>query len=399
METKIKKLDNYGRGITYINSKICFVENALEEETVDIDITVEKKKFLEANVSKYIETSPKRIKPVCKYYLECGGCSLSHFDYSEENKFKNTKLKDLITKFTNLDKKIIKETVFLEDSYYRNKVVFHIKNKKLGLYSKKTNALVEVDECKLLSPNINKLIPILKEVVKNNNIEEITVRVGNRTNETMVIVKGEVKYYQTLENIVDVLVINNKTVSNNKRIKSYIGEIIYYISANAFFQVNTDLTEKLYDEVVKNIQKYQSKNVLDLYCGSGTISLYISKYVDSVIGIEVVKESIEDANINKKINNINNATFIHGRVEDNLSNIKNIDTIIVDPPRNGLGKKTISNIVNIEPSTIIYVSCDAVTLCRDLNVLSSHYDTIYIKPFNMFPRTHHIECACVLKRR
>lgn len=400
MKVKIEKLDHYGRGIAKINNKICFIENALKDEIVEIKITKEKKNYLEGKVVQYIKTSSDRIKETCPYSNICGGCHLNHISIKDENEFKENKVKDLVEHFVKIDSSIVKKTICTKENNYRNKIVLHVENKKLGLYEASSNNLVEIDSCYLGVDEINNLIPYLKQLVENNELKEITVKVGNETNEIMVIIKGKVTNYFDILNRVDVLIISDKVVTSKNKITSKIGKYKFLISENAFFQVNKSLTKKLYDEVLKNVKDSNSHNVLDLYCGTGTIGIYISEYVNKVLGIEINKMAVTDAIENKDLNNINNINFMGGKVEDLITTIKDkYDTIIVDPPRGGLDKKTINNIIKISPNTIIYVSCDPATLCRDLNILKEVYNIKYIQPFNMFPRTYHVECVCILKLR
>ena len=400
MRVKIEKLDHYGRGITWIDNKICFIPNSLPREVVDIDIITNKKKFMIGSVNDYIELSSDRVNNLCPFYNKCGGCSTMHMKYDLENKFKYDKVCELVEKFTNLDRSIVKECVYDKEYNYRNKIVLHCNNKELGLYEEDSHKLIPIDECFLVNNKINRIISYLKQFVKNNTVSEIMIRVGNITNEVMVSINGEVNDFFHLLEIVDVLVINEKTVSKKSEITSIIGNKKFLVSDNAFFQVNGVLTKKLYDEVYSAIKSNDCKNVLDLYCGTGTIGIYISELVDKVLGIEAVRDAVNDANYNKKINRCENISFISGRVEDILSGVDTkFDTIIVDPPRSGLDNTVIGDIYKIRPKTLIYVSCEPSTLMRDLKLLNKIYDVEYIKPFNMFPKTYHVECVCLLKLR
>ncbi len=397
---KIEKLDHYGRGITRINNKICFVENALKDEDVLINITKETKKISEAEVKEYLKESINRVKPKCKYYNICGGCNISHLKDIEQEKFKEEKVREIITKFTK-QKPLIKDICFDKSFNYRNKVTLHIKNNKLGFFKEKTNEIIDIDKCLLLDDKINDLITVLKEfIIKENSITKITIKLGNITEEIMLSIDGNVNNYNDLIDKVDVLIINNKVITEKNYIISMIGNKKYKVSKNSFFQVNKYITEKLYDEVRSIIEELNSKSVLDLYCGTGTIGIYVADLVNKVVGIEVVSDAIKDANYNKKLNKVNNITFIKGKVEEKINNINdNIDTVILDPPRSGLHKNVVETLKKLKPNNIIYVSCDPVTLARDINLLSDIYEISYIKPFDMFPNTYHVECVCVLKLR
>ena len=394
MITNIEKLDNFGRGITYINDKICFVDNALPNEKVEIEITKEKKKYLEAKIIKILEKSEDRIKPLCSYSNECGGCNLSHLSYEKENDFKYNKVKDLIKKFINEDIEL-KGIVYDKEYEYRNKIVLHGNNNVSGQYKKYSNDIVNIDKCLLVNNRINEIIKLLK----SNSIEEATIKTSNDLSNTLLNVKGNIKNIDELKSKVDVLIINNKLLSPNKSIISNIGNNKYYLSSNSFFQVNRFLTESLYNEVLNIVKTINPCEVLDLYCGTGTIGIYISNYCREIVGVDYNKSNIEDANKNKELNNCNNISFICNKVENIIDNYKDIDLIIVDPPRSGLDDHTRDILKKMMSKTIIYVSCDPVTLMRDLKDLKEKYNIKYIKPFNMFPRTYHVECISVLERK
>lgn len=395
---KIEKLDYYGRGISRSSGKVYFIENALKDEDVSITLLKEKKKYCEAKLKEISNISKDRTEAKCKYYNVCGGCQIMHIKEEKQEEFKKEKVEEILKKFLKYNKDV-NDIVFSKNFNYRNKVVLHIKDNKLGFYKNKTNELIEIDKCLLLNPVINDLISYLKNYIELKDIEKITIKVGNKTNEVMLIIDGSIAYYKKLLEIVDVLIINEKVMTTKDYITSYIGNKKYIIKKNSFFQVNYDISTRMYNKVKDVIVKEKSKNVLDLYCGTGTIGIYISDVVSKITGIEVVSDAIEAANTNKKINNVENIEFILGKVEDKLDFISNnnIDTVIVDPPRSGLHKKVIPILEKISPKTIIYVSCDPITMARDIKLLSNNYELVEVTPYDMFPNTYHVECVCVLK--
>jgi len=397
MELKIEKLDNYGRGIAYFNDKICFVENALPGEIVQVEIEKEYKKYIEAKVISYKKVAPNRIKEECPYSNVCGGCQLNHICYDDENKFKEEKVRDILKKFTNISTNIIKPIAFHERDYYRNKIILHGKDGVLGLYQKKSNEIIPIVECLLVNPKINKIIHLLNEA--NNGIDEAIIKTSNDNNQVMISVKGKVRDSSLLLQNSDVFILNGKYISQKKCIETQIGNKVYQEGIDSFFQVNNTLTKSLYDEVFSQIKGKNYQNVLDLYCGTGTIGIYVSSECQKVIGIDCNISNVLDAKNNKILNQINNIEFIYDKVENQIDKIKDIDVIIVDPPRAGLDKKTIHYLKKINPVKIIYVSCDPITLARDLKDLSESYDIKYIRLFNMFPRTYHVETVSVLTRR
>lgn len=398
MNVRIKKLDDYGRGIAFINNKITFISNSLEDELIEYKIITEKKKYNEAITLNIFEKNKDREEPPCPYFSICGGCNLEHLNFSKENSFKTEKVKNILKKFAGIE--VSNLEIIAKNPYnYRNKVTLTVKNSKLGLLKEKSTELVEIDKCLLLNNKLNEVIEVLKKlIIKEKDISKIMLRVGNKTNEVMISITGDVSNLASFINLSDSLIINNKPITKNY-ITSYIGNKKFNINNNSFFQVNDSIVELLYNEVINIIKVLDSKRVLDLYCGVGTIGISICSYLEEVLGVEVVKEAVENANMNKDLNSLKNISFINSKVEDIIDNLpKDFDTIIIDPPRSGIDNKTRSILKNSNASNIIYISCDQITLARDLKELKEVYYLKSIKLFNMFPRTHHIESLCVLKR-
>jgi len=396
MQVKIEKLDNFGRGIAYLNDKIVFVENALPGEVVEIEIITDKKKYSEALVLNYIKKSQIRIKEECPYSNICGGCNLNHMNYEDENKFKEEKIKSLLTKFS-IDTKSIHKIKYKNRNNYRNKIILHGKDNILGLYQKKSNDVVPIDKCLLVNDKINSIISSLKDI--NKSIKSVTIKTSNDEKMSMISIEGEVTSTDKLLELADVVILNDKLLTKEKEIITSIGNKKYYQSIDSFLQVNKELTKDLYDSVKEEAMRIKPKNVLDLYCGTGTIGIYISEYSDNIIGIDYNESNINDANKNRELNNVDNIEFICDKVENRIDKFTNINLIIVDPPRTGLDSNTKENLKRINAQTIIYVSCDPVTLARDLSHLKEVYNIKYIKPFNMFPRTYHVECVCLLMKK
>ena len=394
MIVNIEKIDNFGRGIAYINDKICFVDNALPNEKVKVEIVKEKKKYIEAKLIDIIEMSEYRIKSKCPYSNECGGCDLNHLSYTKENEYKNNKINDLAKKYL-VDDIELKDIVSSNEYEYRNKIVLHGNNKEIGLYKKLSNEIVSIDKCLLVNKRINEIMRLLRKY----SIEEVTIKTSNDLSKVLLDIKGSITNINELKTQVDVLIINNKLLTKENSIMNSIGNKKYYVSSNSFFQVNRFLTKSLYDEVLNIVKKVKPSQVLDLYCGTGTIGIYISDYCDRIIGVDYNKSNIKDAKKNKELNNCNNIEFMCNKVEMIIDKFKNIDLVIVDPPRGGLDAHTRDVIKRIASRTIIYVSCDPITLMRDLQDLKDKYKVNYIKPFNMFPRTYHCESIVVLERK
>ena len=400
MKVKIEKLDHFGRGICFVNDKICFVEDTLEGEEVNIKITLEKKKFLIGKVKDYYKISKDRIEEKCPYKDKCGGCNLSHLKFEKENEYKCQKVKEIMHKYADIPNILIKDCVSSDEYNYRNKITLHGERNLLGYYKKNSNDIVPIKKCLLVDEKINRIIKILNDMDYHNNYENVIIRCSNDSEEVMISISGEINDYEKLFDYCDSLIINEKVIKGDETIISFIGTKKYEITDKVFFQVNKKLTEYLYNEVRKIIEQEKPKKVLDLYCGAGTIGIYISELVDEVIGVESFDKSIESANKNKELNKVNNIRFINDKVENVIEDIKdNVDLVIVDPPRSGLDNKTIEVLLDMKCNNVVYVSCDPVTLARDIKLLSKNYETTYIKPFNMFSKTYHVECVCLLKHK
>ena len=392
-EVKIFDIDNQGRGIGRLNNKIIFIPNTLIDEIVEVEITLEKKDYLEGKVIKYIKKSNIRIDEKCKY--NCGGCNLLHIKYTNQLVLKQKIINDIFNKFIKEDIKINKIIKSDIEEYYRNKITLHVKDNKIGLYEYKTNNLIEIDECLLVDKKINNIIKELKQYnLSNNN----TIIIKSTSNNTMLVIDNKI---DNIENInVDTIICKNKVIKGTGYIEESINDYKYLISKESFFQINKKQTEKLYDLVLKYAHLTGKENVLDLYCGTGTIGLYVAKNAKKVIGVELNKEAIEMANKNKELNNIENIEFICDDAKNIIKKLKyNPDLIILDPPRSGLYKGMIEDILKFNSKKIIYVSCNPITLVRDLNQLKEKYNIIEVQPLDMFPNTYHVECVSVLTRR
>lgn len=390
----IEKLDHFGRGIAKINEKIVFVPNTLKGDVVVIEIVKDNSSYALGKVVKYIEKQ-KRLSP-CKYSNICGGCHLIDMDYSNQLEFKKEKIKELFKKNLGVDI-ILDDVITGNKSNYRNKINLHIKGEKVGFYALESHDLVEIDECYITKKEINDLLPKVKNLAKNNNIDEVMIRYHNGL---ILSIKGNVSKDFLLKNFLDcsLIYLNNKKIKGNEVTENILDKR-FRVSPKSFFQVNTSVSSKMFSKVRSYIKDKSFNKALDLYCGTGVIGILISDLVGEVVGIEVVSDAIEDANYNKKINNINNVSFICDKVENRIDSFKDIDLVIVDPPRSGLDKKSIANIMTIAPKEIIYISCDPTTLTRDLKELRGKYDISNVSIADMFPNTYHCESITVLKRR
>ena len=358
--TRIEKQDHFGNGIAKLDSKTIFVEKALPDELVKIELTEEKKNFSKARITEIIEQSPMREIVECKYYNQCGGCHILHQDYLKQLEFKVNKVNEILQRIAHINFKLSSSDIVFKNRYhYRNKIVLH----NLGLFQEKSNHSIKINECLLVNEQINSLIKLLSQ-----------------------------------SKIVQVLEYNKKYLTKKKFITEEIANYRFKISPKSFFQVNYEIMNLMYKYIMDLVKEIKPEKVLDLYCGTGTIGILVSKYARFVEGIEIVEDAIIDANYNKKINEITNINFTCNKVENIIDTFENIDLIIVDPPRIWLDKKTKEHLERIKANKIIYTSCDIATLARDIDDLNNSYKVEKIKIFDMFPNTYHVECVCVLNR-
>lgn len=401
-KVEVTKLDHQGRGIAKINDKVIFIPNALPRETIDVDIVLEKKKYYEGTIKEIINASDKRIKPVCPYFEECGGCQFLNMNYQDSLDYKQNKVEEIMNKYLGIKIKINNIVACDNNLYYRNKTTFHVKN-DIGFFKEKTNTLIPVDKCYISDIKINDIYKAIKDNINLTNVKQVIIRATKNTLESMVVFKtsnyiDNKKIIDILKNKVDSIYINDELIYGKGKIIENLCNKNFYISPSSFFQVNTLQAEKLYNKAIAYTDIKKEDTVLDLYCGTGTIGIVASNKAKKVIGIELNKEAIKDANENKKLNNINNIEFYAGDVGKilNKNNYKP-DIIIVDPPRAGLDSLALAQILNIRPKKLVYVSCDLMTLARDLKLLSNDYDILELTPVDMFPYTAHVESVCALK--
>ena len=390
LEVEIINLDHFGRGIAKKDKPI-FIDNALIGEVVEIEITKDKKKYSEGKVINYIKKSSLRVKSDCPYYDKCGGCDLLHLSYEEQLKYKENKVKEIVKKFSGLE--CVNKIVLSVQYNYRNKVTLHV-NKLVGYYQKKSYDIIAIDKCLIADNKINNVIKKLNNI-DLNTISKIMIRVSSK--EVMLVIEGGSLDINSFEEV-NTIIVDNNVLKGKGYIIEEINNLKFVISPNSFFQVNITGMINIYNQVLKYVDN--NTNVLDLYCGTGTIGIYLANKVNQVVGIEINESAIKDALLNKKINNLNNIDFKLGDVGTILDNQDfKVDCIVVDPPRAGLDNLAIKNILRINSQKLIYVSCDPVTLARDLNLLSNNYNIMEITPFDMFSNTYHVENVALLIKK
>ena len=388
MKINIIDMDHNGNGIGKINDKIIFVTKTITGDICEVEIKNSYKKYDVGRLIKIIEKSNDRVDKICPYYDICGGCNISNLSYDNQLDYKVKKVKNIFKKYLNID--IEPNIIASSKKYaYRNKITYHNDN-TLGLVSI-DNKIIDIDKCLLVSDRVNNLY----NKIKNNDISNVKKIIIKECDNGLILdIDGNMKI-DNLKNDCLSIYMNNKCTYKKEDGYIYIGNIKYMISNKSFFQINTNNISKLYDEIIRYGNFSKEDKVIDLYCGVGSISLYIAKYVKSVLGIEIIDEAIKDAGVNARINNINNVSFICGDVAKLIDKNISGNKLIVDPPRVGLDKHSTEVINNSNIDTLIYVSCDPMTLVRDIKNLTN-YELRNISVIDMFPQTHHVECVTLL---
>lgn len=397
MNIEIVKFDNSGRGIGYLNDKIIFVPKSVPGDIVSVEITLEKKNYYEGKIIEIIKPSKLRINPICPYFDKCGGCDLMNISVSENLEYKLKKVNEILYK--NKINYEVTQIIKSDNHYnYRNKVTLKIIEGKIGYFESDSHKLVEINYCYICNDVINNLI---KDIQLLNIINgEIVIRVNYK--EELLL---NIKTNDILENVEKIvnnhkivgIVKNDECIYGEKYFIDKINEYIFKVSYNSFFQVNPSICSKLFNLI--ETETKDANKLLDLYCGVGTLSIVSSKHSNYVLGVEIIENAVIDANLNKNLNNRNNIEFICNDTRNTIDKITNeFDTIILDPPRTGVSSKVIEKIIEENINKIIYVSCNPITLARDLKLLSDFYDIKNFLLLEMFPNSEHVESLVILTR-
>lgn len=441
---KIENSGHQGEGVGKIDNFTVFVEGALKDETVKVKLIKVNKNYGVGKLIEVLSSSESRTEPVCSTYKRCGGCNLQHSTYEAQLSFKTERVRDVIKRIGKLEDVKIHNTIGMETPYnYRNKVQLPVgKNKDseivVGFYAPRSHDIINMECCYIQDEVGDKVIKVVKEWMKKFNIEtydektnsgivrHIMIRKGFKTEEVMVVVVtngNSIPYSEELvsmlkDNIqgIDSIIqnINNKqtnvilgqkckTLYGKDTITDFIGEFKFNISPLSFFQVNSIQTEVLYNKALEYADLQGDEIVFDAYCGTGTISLFLSQNAKKVYGVEIIPQAIQNAIKNAEENNVTNTEFIVGEAENEIPKLieKGIkaDVVVVDPPRKGCEESLLHSIAKMSPKKIVYVSCDPATLARDLNILQQlGYKTLEIQPVDMFPQTAHVETVVKLEK-
>ena len=434
-----------GVGIGKYEGFTVFVEGGLIQDKVKVRINKSKKNYAVGDIVEIIEKSPFRVDRICSDDLkDCGGCQIQELDYNKQLELKTNEVKQVISRIGKLENVEIHETIGMQSPCrYRNKAQFPIQNingsTAIGFYKKKSHDVIPTDMCVIQHDINDKIIKIIKTYIQAYNVSiynetthtgvlrHLVTKVGFTTNEVMVVLVANGTNLPHLNELASVLkenipgfktlVLNvnkaktnvilgkeNKVIYGNGKINDYIGDLVFEISPLSFFQVNPVQTEVLYNKALEYAELKENDTVFDIYCGIGSISLFLAQKATKVYGIEIVEDAIKDAKINAKLNNLNNVEFYVGKAEEVVPKMysegKTANVVVVDPHRKGCDEKVLDTIVSMKPDRVVYVSCNPSTLARDLAYLDERgYKCVEIQPVDMFPHTMHVECCAKIVKK
>ena len=456
LEIEITDQGTTGEGIGKVSGYTLFVKDTVIGDVAKVKVMKAKKNYAFARLVEIVKPSKYRVEPLCHVAKSCGGCQLQAMNYQQQLKFKQEKVFNNIRRIGGVEDFVMKPIMGMEELcvkgheengpfHYRNKAQFPVGRDKegkiiSGFYAGRTHSIISVNDC-LLGTGVNKTVmDIVKmymtlegvkpydEVTHKGVVRHVLIREGKHTGQVMVciIINGDklpqvdrlVEQLLKVYGMTDISLNINKEKSNvilgdkiinlygPGYIEDYIGDVKFRISPLSFFQVNPVQTEKLYSKAMEYAKLTGSETVWDLYCGIGSISLFLAKNARKVIGVEIVEPAVEDAKVNARINNIENVDFISGAAEDVVPEYFqkhkgepecNPDVIVVDPPRKGCDEKLLNTMVLMAPKRIVYVSCDSATLARDIKWLSDKgYKLVEATPCDMFGQSVHVETVALL---
>jgi 23S rRNA (uracil1939-C5)-methyltransferase len=452
LKLEISDLAFGGKGLARKDGLAVFVDQAVPLDVVIARIIKKKRNFANANIIEIIKKSPFRIDSPCVYSSYCGGCKWQFLKYEKQLKYKRQHVIDSLKHIGFIKEVNVHPTIPSELIYgYRNKMEFSCSDRKwlmpdemdmgnldlnfaLGLHvAGAFHKVLDIKKC-LLQPALgNDILDDIRQYIKKSNVQVyglkshigfwrfVVLRHSIAHDQWMVNIVTANESRKNVQPLVDLLtkkypqivsVINNINtrkagiavgeyeilLSGSPFIRDKIGRFEFKISANSFFQTNTLGAEILYEKVREYAGLSGKEYVVDLYCGAGTISIFLADSARELVGIEIAESAVQDAEVNCRNNGISNCRFIHGDVKDWLEQVKKPDVMIIDPPRAGMHKNVVKQVLDMSPDKIVYVSCNPATMARDLSKMKNDYNVLEVQPVDMFPHTYHIESVARLER-
>ncbi len=428
-----------GMGVCKIEGFPVFVANALKGEKAKVKIIKVNKSFGFGRLIMIESESPFRKEPICDHFFECGGCNLMHMNYQMQLDFKKYRIKETLRKLGKIETKVHETVGMINPYYYRNKSVipFGEVNGKMisGLFKSRSHDIIDMKKCYIIPKITSDIVKYLKNVfvelsipaynekartgvirhviVRNSHkYDDISVTIVTFTSKLprkeIIIRKISSRFKRVVsivhnynpENTNVVLGRKSKILFGEDYIKDEINGVKFQISHRSFYQVNPIQVEELYKKAIEYADLTSDEVIIDAYCGIGTIALNVAKYAKTVLGVDIVKQAIDDATLNAHKNGIKNVKFVTGKAENVIKSWKNynVDVLFVDPPRKGCDKEFLETIAEMQIPRIVYISCNVSTLARDLNYLqANNYEVLEVAPYDMFPQTSHIESVTKLR--
>lgn len=448
---KIEDMSSEGQGIGRVNGYALFIKDAMIGDEVRAKIMKAKKQYAFARLVEIINPSPDRVKPRCPVHRQCGGCQLQALSYEKQLIFKENKIKNNLVRIGGFSQEsitsIMEPIIGMEEPYrFRNKSQFPVGRDKdghliTGFYAHRTHCIIPNTDCCI---GIEENKPILESVLRymeenhvppyeegshSGLVRHVLIRKGFQTGELMVCLIINGKKLPAADRLTELLraipgmtsisyninmeqtnvILGGKTVNlwGQDHITDYIKDVAFHISPVSFYQVNPVQTEKLYSKALEYAGLTGQEIVWDLYCGIGTISLFLAKRAKKVYGVEIVEQAIEDAKVNAKLNGIENASFFAGKSEEVLPQMYGqygddvrADVVVLDPPRKGCDGELLATLLEMAPKKIVYVSCDSATLARDLKVLcDGGYALRRGCGVDLFGHGGHVESVVLMSRK
>lgn len=431
LELTITGISHQGYGIGRVENLVVFVPGAMLGETVMAEVIEYKKKMITAQLLEVLVPSSERIVPRCNQSTTCGGCELQHSTARYQQEAKRQIVQDAMTRLGRVDVAVAPVLGMEHPWQYRNKGIFHADYSagrvQLGFYEQGSHSFVPASQCMLFSEAVTGLVSRLEILIQNtgkaNYIDKVMIRESHYNGEIMVVFVTEdpawrlpdlAQQVSEYPNVVSVYHNHNSNpklmlgrkfhlLYGQETIEDTIGQFHFQISPQSFFQVNNAQAEVLYAKALEYAGLTGTEQVADVYCGIGTISLYLAQKAKSVIGIESVAQAIQDAKENAKANHVENCTFVAAKAEEWLPKwVKKgnkLDVAVIDPPRKGCEVPALDALITSETEKIVYVSCNPSTLARDVKYLCENgYQVEAVQPVDLFPQTFHIECVVLLSK-
>ncbi|MCH3914695.1 MAG: 23S rRNA (uracil(1939)-C(5))-methyltransferase RlmD [Acidaminococcaceae bacterium] len=445
LEMQVTGLGSSGEGVGKVQGFTFFVPGALAGEKIRFQAKQVKKSYGIGELTNVLEPSPERVKPVCPVYKQCGGCQLQHLSYEGQLTVKRQQVIDALERLGHFKGIKVEKTLGDDDPWhYRNKMQVPVASGKkgsldIGCFAQATHRVINVEECFIQKKANNAIaavvrawmkeykIPALEEDARRGIVRHVMGRVGVATGEVMAVLitnspmvphikdlgkmlREAIPGFKTLVQNVNTRHTNvimgekSRIVTGPGFIQDSIGTLTFNISPESFFQVNSEQAAKLYGEALKAANLTSKETVVDVYCGTGTITLFLAQKAARAIGIEIVPSAIKDARINARNNKIANAQFVLGDAAVELPKLAQegikADVIVLDPPRAGCDQRVINAIAAVKPKKVVYVSCNPASLARDAELLCKKgYKINKVQPVDLFPQTHHVETVVLMSRK